>query len=83
VNCPACGTPSEPGRKFCAECGARLSIVCPTCAAANAPTARFCGECGTRLSADAPAVLANRDQSDAHSRQSAAQDRQEISAGSD
>ncbi len=24
VNCPACGTPSEPGRKFCAECGARL-----------------------------------------------------------
>ncbi len=56
MNCPSCGTPSDPGRKFCAECGTRLTVVCPSCAATNAPSARFCGECGTRLATDAPAA---------------------------
>ncbi len=49
VNCSTCGTPNDPGAKFCQECGARFVAVCPQCSAANAPTARFCGECGTRL----------------------------------
>ncbi|MBI3748497.1 MAG: AAA family ATPase [Chloroflexi bacterium] len=56
MNCPSCGTPSDPGRKFCAECGTRLSLICPSCAGVNAAAARFCGECGTRLSADLPGV---------------------------
>ena len=42
VNCPTCGTPSEAGRKFCAECGTPLTSVCATCGATNSPTARFC-----------------------------------------
>ncbi len=53
MNCPSCGVTSEPGRKFCAECGFHLTVVCPSCSAPNAPTARFCGECGTRLAVDA------------------------------
>jgi class 3 adenylate cyclase/tetratricopeptide (TPR) repeat protein len=53
VNCPACGTLNEVGRKFCGECGSRLSAICAACGAVNSPTARFCGDCGARLSADA------------------------------
>ena len=49
MNCPSCGTQSESGQKFCAECGTRLATACPTCGTAAAPGARFCMECGTRL----------------------------------
>ena len=56
VNCPACGTANEPGRKFCGECGTRLSAACPACGTLNAPDTKFCGECGTGLTdAAAPA----------------------------
>ena len=57
VNCPACGTANEPGRKFCGECGTRLSAACPACGTSNAPGTKFCGECGTALT-DAPPALA-------------------------
>src|SRR5215467_7523132 len=49
MQCPACGTVNEAGRKFCHECGSKLSAACPSCGTTNPPTARFCGECGTRL----------------------------------
>ena len=51
--CATCGTQNEVGRKFCGECGQRLSAGCPSCGASNAPGTKFCGECGTAL-ADAP-----------------------------
>jgi len=54
VNCPACGTPAEPGRKFCGECGSPLAVACPTCGAANPPGMKFCGECGKALAAAEP-----------------------------
>ena len=53
MNCPSCGTPTEPGRKFCGECGSRLAQVCSSCGTTNTPTARFCGECGNPLVAGA------------------------------
>ncbi|MEO8247218.1 MAG: adenylate/guanylate cyclase domain-containing protein [Chloroflexota bacterium] len=56
MNCPSCGEPNEPGRKFCGECGASLALACPACGAANAAATKFCGECGTRLQADATAA---------------------------
>jgi class 3 adenylate cyclase/tetratricopeptide (TPR) repeat protein len=49
VECSACGEANEPGRKFCAECGAALVRACGSCGTANAPTAKFCGECGHPL----------------------------------
>ncbi len=49
MRCPECSTQNEAGRKFCAECGTRLSSACPTCSAPNDPAAKFCGECGTAL----------------------------------
>ena len=53
MTCPSCGATNEAGRKFCGECGARLSATCPSCGTPNAPGTKFCGECGTRL-ADGP-----------------------------
>jgi class 3 adenylate cyclase/tetratricopeptide (TPR) repeat protein len=44
--CPSCGTENEAGRKFCHECGGRLTLGCPSCGASNTPGAKFCGECG-------------------------------------
>ena len=49
MDCRACGTANEPGRKFCASCGSRLIATCPACGTANAPTDRFCGECGAAI----------------------------------
>ena len=51
--CATCSAPSELGRKFCAECGASLTVSCPICAASNRPDARFCGDCGAGLAAGA------------------------------
>jgi len=55
--CSGCGVENRPGRKFCAECGAKLELPCPACGTANASGERFCGECGTALTGlvDAPA----------------------------
>jgi class 3 adenylate cyclase/tetratricopeptide (TPR) repeat protein len=47
--CATCGTENETGRKFCGECGHRLTAGCPSCGAPNAPGTKFCGECGTAL----------------------------------
>ena len=55
MDCPACGTSNEAGRKFCGECGTPLAAACPNCGAFNAPGTKFCGECGTALTAAAAA----------------------------
>jgi class 3 adenylate cyclase/tetratricopeptide (TPR) repeat protein len=60
VRCSNCGTENDSGRKFCLECGTRLSVPCPTCSSPNPPGARFCGECGTQLDAAAPASSPDR-----------------------
>jgi class 3 adenylate cyclase/tetratricopeptide (TPR) repeat protein len=58
MNCATCGMSNEPGRKFCKECGARLSSGCLVCGAANGPDDKFCGECGSALGQALPAVSA-------------------------
>src|SRR4051794_4774564 len=59
MTCPHCGSPNEPERKFCGDCGGRLARACATCGTANAPSAKFCGECGARLdAADTPPAVA-------------------------
>ena len=59
MTCPSCGTPNEPGRKFCGECGTRLAVACASCGTPNAPGTRFCGECGAALAAEAPPARAD------------------------
>ena len=56
MGCAACGVVNDAGRKFCKECGARLSLTCSACGAMNAPDDKFCGECGSALAATQPAA---------------------------
>src|SRR6516165_557898 len=58
MRCSKCGTDSTSGRKFCAECGTRLSSRCAKCGADNSPSAKFCEDCGAALGPDARAAPA-------------------------
>jgi class 3 adenylate cyclase len=49
MTCAACGVANDPGRKFCRECGARMSLACAACGAPNGPEDKFCGDCGEPL----------------------------------
>jgi class 3 adenylate cyclase len=49
MRCSSCGSENRDGRKFCAGCGATLSLACAACGASNQPGERFCGECGKPL----------------------------------
>ena len=55
--CAACGADNRAGAKFCAECGAGLSLACPN-GHPVAAGARFCDECGASMGADGPAPSA-------------------------
>ena len=61
MQCPACGTDNEPGRKFCGECGGALALACAACGTPNAPGVKFCGECGTPLGVGAVPAPAERE----------------------
>ena len=49
MKCPKCQTDNPETRRFCRECGAKLSQVCPHCGSENLPGDKFCGECGHDL----------------------------------
>ena len=61
--CPTCSRDNRPGRKFCADCGAELTVVCTACGASNEPEERFCGGCGNRLVGSPAAVSTPRPRS--------------------
>ncbi len=50
MKCSGCGHENREGRKFCAGCGAPLSVACPACRTPNEAGEKFCGECGAPLS---------------------------------
>ena len=49
MKCPKCKAENRETRKFCAECGAKLTVLCPQCSSENLPGEKFCGECGHDL----------------------------------
>ena len=49
MECPNCRTKNPDTRKFCRECGNKLSLLCPQCSFENIPGDKFCGECGRSL----------------------------------
>jgi predicted ATPase/class 3 adenylate cyclase len=49
MRCPKCQAENREGRRFCAECGASLSLPCPFCGFSNEPSEKFCGGCGQPL----------------------------------
>jgi len=51
MRCPSCDHDNSSARRFCAECGAALSLGCASCGTANEPGEKFCGGCGAVLTA--------------------------------
>jgi len=49
MKCSACRSENPEKKKFCHECGAKLSWICPQCGADILPSDKFCGECGQKL----------------------------------
>jgi len=49
MTCRSCGQDNRIGRRFCAQCGAQLTLICAACRAENEPGENFCGGCGTSL----------------------------------
>jgi class 3 adenylate cyclase/tetratricopeptide (TPR) repeat protein len=49
MRCQRCSAMNRAGRRFCAECGASLSLACPSCGFSNEPSEKFCGGCGQPL----------------------------------
>jgi hypothetical protein len=71
MKCPNCQTENEPGARFCANCGNRLTeprpapstrsgeasqVTCPSCGQANPAGSAFCETCGTRLASPQPSA---------------------------
>jgi class 3 adenylate cyclase/DNA-binding IscR family transcriptional regulator len=71
MECGSCGAANRAGRRFCAECGARLTVMCPACQGSNEPGEKFCGDCGKLLSiapaADTPPRGDRREDADPRS----------------
>src|SRR3990170_2940721 len=46
MKCPKCQTENDEMRRFCSDCGAKLSRPCAQCGFENLLKDRFCGGCG-------------------------------------
>jgi len=49
MKCPKCQTENPDLKKFCRECGAKLTFLCSQCNAEVIPGDKFCGDCGHNL----------------------------------
>jgi len=49
MQCSRCHAVNADDRRFCAQCGAGLTLACRACGFDNQPGARFCGGCGAPL----------------------------------
>jgi predicted ATPase/class 3 adenylate cyclase len=56
--CPKCEFNNKVGKKFCTECGEKLSLKCPNCISEIEAGEKFCGECGCDLTvpSEAPSI---------------------------
>jgi class 3 adenylate cyclase/tetratricopeptide (TPR) repeat protein len=49
MKCPKCQAENPDIKKFCRNCGTKLSLQCPQCGSEYLPVDKFCGECGHPL----------------------------------
>lgn len=49
MKCPECHHPNPDNKRFCRECGAKLTRPCPQCGGGILYGDQFCGECGCNL----------------------------------
>lgn len=47
--CLGCGTRTEPGAKFCHQCGGGTSVICSRCGSAHQSGIQFCPCCGLKM----------------------------------
>ena len=58
MECPVCHSNSQPGQKFCGDCGHNLERECPACGAPNPPAGNVCELCGINLTTENTIALA-------------------------
>ncbi len=51
MQCAQCGSDNRSERRFCAVCGAALTMTCQACGFVNNAGEKFCGGCGVDLAA--------------------------------
>ena len=49
MRCSNCGADNPSGKKFCSQCGQKLTLVCSQCGTKCLPDDKYCGECGAEL----------------------------------
>ena len=57
MKCPQCAFDNKPDKKFCIECGTKLTLKCPECGSEIEGTEKFCGECGHNLTTPSEPVV--------------------------
>ena len=57
MKCPQCAFDNKPGKKFCIECGTKLTLKCPECGSEIEGTEKFCGECGHNLTTPSEPIV--------------------------
>jgi len=57
MKCPQCTFDNKSGKKFCIECGTKLTLKCPECGSEIEGTEKFCGECGHDLSTPSEPIV--------------------------
>jgi len=57
MKCPQCAFDNKPGKKFCIECGTKLTLKCPECGSEIEGTEKFCGECGHDLTTPSEPIV--------------------------
>jgi hypothetical protein len=57
MKCLQCAFDNEPGKKFCIECGTKLTLKCPECGSEIEGTEKFCGECGHNLTTPSEPIV--------------------------
>lgn len=60
MRCQACKEEAPEGKRFCANCGASLTLACVNCGAQMTPGQRFCADCGAAGESSAASVGASR-----------------------
>ncbi len=64
IICPKCKTVNDKSKRFCGECGEKLTATCPHCNADVAPGTKFCPDCGKSMESSRSCASCGADMAD-------------------